>query len=220
MYTEQAVTDEHYKESVELCELLPWYVNRTLDDEQLRAVEQHLQHCKVCAEDLPVLRAVRESMHNEPVAVLLPKPDAEQFLADAGGREQRPRLRRTVWISFAAAASVAVMALTMTWFLTHDSEDPPTLYETATNAGGGTAFDYVLHIAFDADSDPQAHDEVLNALAPLSVGGPDSFGNYRVVIRLPARSVDELQNFTRDIESNSSVSSAAIVAVELPVESR
>ena len=220
MCTEQALTDRHYIESEGLCELLPWYVNRTLNEAESRTMDRHLRHCQACAEELPVLCAVRESMHNESVAVLAPKPDAEQFLANATHHRFRPQLRTTAWLAGAVAASIATLAVVLSWVQTDDSTTTPAVFETATNAGSGKTFDYVLLIAFDQEVEPQAHNEALEALAPVSIAGPDSVGNYRVVIRLPARSLDELQDFTRKIESGSVISSAEVVAVELPVESR
>ena len=206
--------------SEELCELLPWYVNRTLNDAESRAMDQHLRRCATCAEELPILRAAMESMHVESVAVLAPKPNAEQFLANARPRKLWPHRQKVAWVAGAVAASIALFVAVFTWTRINDSEMTPAVFQTVTNSGSAAMFDYVLLISFDLGVDPVARDEALHALAPVSAAGPDSVGAYRVVIRLPAKSMDELDEFTQSIKSNSVISDANVVAIELPVESR
>ena len=218
MLTDRILTDTHHKKAHELCELLPWYVNKTLDEVEMRAVEQHLQHCGECAGELPILQAVPVAVDNESVAVFTPRPNTEQFLAHAKQRKLRRQVHTATWIAGALAASLAGFALVLNWIQTDDSAASSTVYETATNAGSGASFDYVLHVAFEKGVDSRARGAALQALGPESIAGPDSAGYYRVVIRLPARSMDELQKFAQKVESNSVIASAAIVAVELPVE--
>ena len=220
MNTEQMLTEKQGREFAELCELLPWYVNLTLSEAEMRAMEEHLRHCEACVAELPLLRAVGESMHSDSVAVLAPKPDIEQFLANAPRDKSVLPLRTMAWVGGAVAATVAILAVVLNWTQTDVSIATPEVFETATSAAGGATFDYVLQISFNEEVDPQSHSAALDSLAPVSIAGPDSAGNYRVVIRLPARSMRELQDFTQSIESDAAISSAAIVAVELPVESR
>lgn len=220
MNTEQMLTEKQGREFAELCELLPWYVNRTLSEAEMRAMEEHLRHCDACVAEHALLRAVGDSMHSDSVAVLAPKPDIEQFLASASRDKSVLPLRTMAWVGGAVAATVAILAVVLNWTQTDVSVATPEVFETATRAGGGATFDYVLQIAFNEEVDSQSRSAALDALAPVSVAGPDSAGNYRVVIRLPARSMSELQDFTQSIESDAAISNAAIVAVELPVESR
>ena len=214
------MTDQQQRNSEELCELLPWYVSGTLDEAEFGAMEQHLHHCPECSEELPVLRAVQESVHSESLTVLAPKPNAEQFLANVRQRNLLPHTNKVAWVTGAIAAGVALFAVVLNFIPTNRSATTPTIYQTVTGAESGATFDYVLLISFDQQAGSGARDEALRTLAPVSVAGPDSDGRYRVVTRLPAHSIDELENFRRSVESNAAISSAAIVAIELPVESR
>ena len=214
------MTDKHQRNSEQLCELLPWYVSGTLDDAEFGAMEQHLHHCPQCSEELPVLRAVQKSVHNESLTVLAPKPNAEQFLAMVRQRNLLPHTNRVAWVAGAIAAGVALFALVLNFMPIHRSATMPTIYRTVTGTESGATFDYVLLISFDRQAGSGARDEALRALTPVSVAGPDSDGRYRVVVRLPAHSIDELDNFRRSVESDTAISSAAVVAVELPVEAR
>ena len=214
------MTDSAHENSEYLCELLPWYVNGTLDEKELRAMDQHLERCAACAQEVTVLRAVRESARREAVSVLVPKPDSKQFLAAAKQRKHQTALRRTAWVAAALAASVALIVGFLSWTQSDQVDTAPAVYVTATDAGSGASFDYVLLITFVPGIEPDMRGPVLQALTPVSIAGPDSAGKYRVVIRLPAKSLDEIEKYRRSVESDAAVSSAAVVAIELPVESR
>ena len=159
-------------------------------------------------------------MSRESVAVLVPKPNAEQFLANAKQTKLLPVQPGTAWVAGAVAAGFALLVAILSWTQTDNVEISPTVYQTATDAGSGASFDYVLHIAFERGIDSRLRSASLQALAPVSIAGPNADGSYRVVIRLPARSMDELEDYRRSIESDSAISSAAVVAIELPVEPR
>lgn len=201
-----------------LCELLPWYVNHTLDEAELSAMENHLRHCEECTEELPILRAVQGSVQNESISALAPRPDAEQFLASARRRNLWPQPSKVVWVAGALAAGVAAVALVLNWTEPDQPTATPSIYQTVTENDSHATIDYVLLISFDQPVDAVARDAALRALAPESIAGPDAAGKYRVVVRLPARSMAELEIFRESIEANSAISSAAVVAVELPVE--
>jgi hypothetical protein len=220
MNTEQMLTEKQGREFAEFCELLPWYVNRTLNEAEMHAMEEHLRHCEACAGELPILRAVGESMHSDSVAVLAPRPDIERFFANASRDKAALPLRAMAWVGAAVAATLAILAVVLNWTQTEVFVATPEVFETATGADSGATFDYVLQISFNEEVDSESRSAAVEALVPVSVAGPDSAGNYRVVIRLPARSMRELQDFTQSIESDAAISNAAIVAVELPVESR
>ena len=215
------MTDKQQAHSEPLCELLPWFASGTLNEAEAGAMEQHLRHCQACSEEFTILRAVQDSVHDESLTVLAPKSNTEQFLARLGRRPVRSYPSRLVWATSALAASVALVAVVLIW--TQIVESPaatPTIYQTVTSTGSTATFDYVLLIEFDPQADRVTRDEALRALAAESIAGPDSVGNYRVVMRSPAYSMDELEDFRLRIEADPSISSAAIIAVELPVESR
>ncbi len=214
------MTNSAHDNAAYLCELLPWYVNETLDDKESHAMDQHLERCAACAQEITILRAVRESVRRESISVLVPKPDAEQFLAAANQHKHQTALRKTAWVAAALAASVALIVAFLSWTQSDQIETTPAVYVTATDAGSGASFDYVLLISFVQGIEPDMRGTVLQALAPVSIAGPDSAGNYRVVIRLPARSLQEIEKYRQSVESDAAISSAAVVAIELPVESR
>jgi anti-sigma factor RsiW len=217
---ERKLTDRQPTRTNQLCELLPWYVSDTLDEAESSAMENHLRHCEECAEELPVLRVVQESVQSERISVLTPKPNSEQFLASVGRRNLSSHPSKIIWVTGAIAASVAVVSLILSWTQPGQPTAAPSIYQTVTSDASHAAIDYVLLISLDQQVDAVTRDEALRALAAESIAGPDSDGKYRVVIRLPARSMAELEIFRESIEADSAILSAAVVAVELPVEPR
>ncbi|HUP42907.1 MAG TPA: zf-HC2 domain-containing protein [Thermoanaerobaculia bacterium] len=49
----------------EAWDLLPWFVNRTLDEGELRAVEEHLEGCGICREEVRYLGGFAETLRDE-----------------------------------------------------------------------------------------------------------------------------------------------------------
>ena len=58
----------------------------------------------------------------------------------------------------------------------------------------------------------------LSASRAREVVAIDDSGAYRVIVPLPARSLSELEAFTREIEARPAVESADVVAVQLPAQ--
>jgi hypothetical protein len=54
------ITSKPYSDHQELAQLLPWYVNKTLQGSELRAVEDHLAVCLVCKRELLQLQKLAQ----------------------------------------------------------------------------------------------------------------------------------------------------------------
>ena len=214
------MNNKHNVDSDVLCELLPWYVNDTLADSERRQLERHLRHCQKCRQELPVLLGIQRCMRDESVTVLMPPPNVEKFLAEIGNGDGFRYTNRNVWVAGSIAASILLTVFAFFWLQSDNSTTTPTQFQTATSAGSEQSFDYVLLVALDENVEAGEQLSVLHSYNPLSIAGPDSLGKYRVVVRLPARSMEALEDYRQSIESNSKISSVAVVALELPMESR
>lgn len=100
-------------------ELIPWYVNGTLEGEELRRVEEHLASCLVCRRDIEELRELRRELGEA-----APAPPGEPGLArlleavetgDAGARPGRGRFRPWVMAAAAVLAAAVGVALWQPW---------------------------------------------------------------------------------------------------------
>lgn len=66
----------------EVAQLLPWYVNATLDEGERRAVEDHLPACGDCARELEQLRGLAAALTES--ATDAPRPDPRRVTAVLG----------------------------------------------------------------------------------------------------------------------------------------
>lgn len=172
--------------------LLPWYVNGTLEGEELARIEQHLADCARCQRELewqrelqaacasaeaatdagPALQRLRERLDAEPGGGRRP------LLGELrrGWKDSRPWLRWAVAAQFAAVAALAG-ALAF--------QDRPTLYRTlgAADMPHRAAGDLV--VVFDPSLDEAAMRRLLRASGARIVDGPTESGAY--VLDVPDR---------------------------------
>lgn len=166
-----------------------------------------------------MLRSVQKSLKSDKVAVLAPTPNTEQFLFQLDRRNARPNVRKTMWIVGSLAAGLAMLAVALNWFNAPQST-MPVRYQTVTEPGPAAAFHYVLLVSLDQNIGASEQLNILRTLDPMSIASLETPGNYRMVVQLTARSLDELENYRKSVESISAITNVSIVAIELPVESQ
>lgn len=64
-----------------LHELLPWYVNQTLDAEETLAFKRHIERCDACKEELRVLQTLKEELERHGEGFLADHPPPETLVA-------------------------------------------------------------------------------------------------------------------------------------------
>ncbi len=89
-------------------ELLPWYANGTLTGEEMRMVENHLQNCGQCRQELAWLKQLRQQIKD----IHVPESPGEVARARLMREvSQQPRRPRVQWWQAALAASLAVIVI-------------------------------------------------------------------------------------------------------------
>lgn len=91
----------------EVAELLPWYVNATLAEDERRAVDEHLPSCAECARELEQLRRLQAPVHE--IAETDPMPHGSS-LARVHAEIERRTMRgwRERWDALPAFARLAL----------------------------------------------------------------------------------------------------------------
>ena len=202
-----------------MIELLPWYVNGTLSDDEHRAIEDHLGRCEECRESVEALSRVSHAIRNDSPAPLVP-PLRAAALLDALEKPQRDSFLVSSWIPYAAAASIAILVATawVNFRSPATSVQPPAIFETATSADTAEAMGYVVEVTFEAGATPDTRDA---SLAAIGSAGPVSFvgeATYRMTLEPVPGSLTELEQHIDSIEALPGIRSARVVAVQLPVE--
>lgn len=166
----------------EVTMLLPWYVNGTLNEQEMAMVEAHLEHCTGCRETVPVevQRARRLHADGEDARVAA--------LVSRRGREfqaLRNRLRLTPvnalqvdlrWVPALATLLLIALAIPVVWVARQTDQ---TLYELRTNPVAIEA--PVLQLVFKDGTSADDIDLLIGASGTL-LGPPSAQGIYRIAL--------------------------------------
>jgi len=207
-------TVEHH----EVNELLPWFLNQSLLDEERRRVKRHLVSCDECAADLKLLKNMQTTIVQDDLAPLVPKPVPDRIFGSlAHGRPIVNAPTRRPW-AFAAVAAAALMAWLTIGLLQNDPhQSGQNSYETATSAAGGTEMDYVFELQFEKNISDADKERVLKKLNANDIVFDIVNDRIRTTIRLPLRSLADLEAYAASIEELSEIQTVNAVAVQLPV---
>jgi anti-sigma factor RsiW len=199
-----------------ITELLPWYVNDTLDKTERDLVREHLNVCDDCREAVDLLSQVQHAVRTESPAPLVPAPRNEELLAALDGRSHPLRNR---WPWLAAASIAALVGVTALLLVMRDTGvESPNRFETATSPPAAEAINYVVELRIADGVGAEARTALFDALdttEPLRAVGEST---YRVTLSLGSLSLTDLEAYIEDIEARPEISKAEVIAVQLPVE--
>ena len=99
-----------------------------------------------------------------------------------------------------------------------DGFESPTRFETATSPAAIESINYVIELQFVDGTSAQARAALFDAIDASEPASPVNEGTYRVTLALGSLSLTDLERHIQDIESRPEVSTAEVVAVQLPVE--
>jgi anti-sigma factor RsiW len=123
-------------------ELLPWFVNESLDPEERDAVAEHASSCVICRRELDELQVLYQSVAAIAAATDVPEPDMRRINAriDAQLRsEQRENALVTAWRKFSSnrlrlAFAVQTAALIVVVGVLLLPREPDPVFGTLTTA--------------------------------------------------------------------------------------
>jgi hypothetical protein len=202
-----------------IMQLLPWYVNDTLNEFESDLVRTHIDHCEECRSNIELLSQVQQVVRTDSPAPLVPAPRIEELL-DAIDSPERDGPGERRWPLFAAVASL-VFAVAVTVLLLGQSGTEgvsPIQFQTATSAVNGTSIDYVIELQFTPETDARAREAFFETIEVREPVISMNDYTYRVTVGLGALSLSDLERYIDGIESNPEIATAEVVAVQLPVE--
>lgn len=164
-------------------ELLAWYVNGTLKQQQRQDVEQHLQTCARCQREVSLLQKIREQIKAD-------QPHApgdfglSRLMRDIHRPPSAARQRRWWQPALAAAAVVIVVQGIVLMNLFYQPAPIVPLGESSREQ-------VVLQIKFSPQATEQQIRELLQKIHGALIDGPGVLGVYRVRLEGAASARDE-----------------------------
>lgn len=210
----------------EIIELLPWYLNATLDEDERKSVETHLAGCPDCALELQSLAKVRsaaDKLGNQappPSPVLLNRAlaqieDYERTKPQAGRRRSAPS--GSFWSRVAgfwtgaglrspafagALIAVQLLLLVILGAVALRQHNSIQSYMTLT---GPSAPETRIAVAF---SDGASEQEIRQAILEIHgtiVDGPSALGLYTIKIPIPPERTGEIEQVLGTLRQNTRV---------------
>jgi anti-sigma factor RsiW len=186
----------------EVWELLPWYVNGTLEEEERRSVEGHLERCPLCRGEVRAGHELAVAVRRAAELPLATGRGLERLMAriDEEGAPQAPTAgdagwwRRTPaaarWGLLVQAAVLAFLIVGLGWSLGRPGTTPatgsapaPAAFETLGGPGpsmlpaaGDDAF--AVRVVFAPDASAEALRRLLRSTGGEVTGGPSPAGVF------------------------------------------
>jgi len=216
-------------------ELLPWYVNRTLEGRDLDLVTTHLAECAVCRDEIARYHSLATAMQTAPETAqnrlaqglerVLASIDAIEAAGTPEGgwrrwlsvpsaalRELFQHTPRPLRWAFAAQSALLVLLLGLaTWQAAFAPRAP---YRTLADSGvirHGQALiaESLIHVVFAEDITEREMRALLGRVEGSIVEGPSAMGVYTVEI--PARAPDRVAATVEVLRGDSKVRFAELI---------
>ena len=158
-------------------ELLPWYLNQTLDASESRAVEDHLEECAACRDEVAFLEGVQTAAQaTEPPPI---RDRFDEVLARVDG-SAFPTIRASPlvrWLVVGQAASIAALLAILLW---PAGDRLAGSYQTLSDPGSAEPMHPALRLVFDEQATEVEMRGLLESIDAQIVGGPNTAGAYTV----------------------------------------
>jgi anti-sigma factor RsiW len=189
----------------EVWEILPWYVNGTLDDHEHDIVARHILTCQTCVDEVARCQSMAGAIRRAEGALPTPSPANLARLMeriDRGGTgavPERRQIRGTEWLRrmrlalqetpsfsrWALGVQTAVVVLLAAAILFQPSFAPFSRYRTLSDATSGAAPARVyFQVVFADDIAEREIRSLLSSVGATIVSGPSPMAVY--VVAVPA----------------------------------
>jgi Putative zinc-finger len=212
----------------EIIELLPWYVNATLNPGERQRVQDHLAGgCSECAREIKSLTAMRQAE----VALANEAPEPSPFLLnralaqiedqergrpqDSTQKEGEFRRRMTafreawwpktpVFARMALAAQLALVVVLGT-VAVYQYYHPQVVYRTASGTGGVSTSGVKISVMFNEGASEQEIRQVLGEIKGQIVAGPSAQSLYTVQTDIAPDKPEDLERLLQKLNQNQRV---------------
>ena len=184
-------------------EILPWYVNGTLEDHEHEFAARHILRCQSCADEVVRCQSIATAVRSSEEAARTPSPEnfarlmerIDRGRASAAPKRWRIRVRDWIekirlafqetpslfrWTLAAQSAAIVLLAAGVIW---QSSVAPSLLYRTLSDAGSDPEPGRVqLQVVFADDTTEREMRTLLGSIGATIVAGPSPMAVYTVAL--------------------------------------
>ncbi len=166
----------------EVFALLPWYVNGSLDSNEMIFVEDHLAQCVICsdaiAEEMQIARKIQpRNSDDHHLARMIAKQNRNYSALREAIEQPRAGIGKSL-LKLAAPVAVSVVATVAIGIWLQSGEH---VYETMTQPVGTQGADVIQFAFVDKTTEQQMRQVFLQVGGNLS-GSPSATGIYRIYL--------------------------------------
>jgi predicted anti-sigma-YlaC factor YlaD len=170
-------------------DVLPWFVNGSLEDQELEQVERHLAACEECRHEAAELQQLAKIMVGSGAPMVMPDEAFPELLSKIEEAERRDSVPWGRWLRpflrpvLVAGLVVIVMLAALLW--RQSVPRPPAAFHTLSDSA--TAVESTglrVRMVFSSEVDEGTLRSLLLEVEGQIVGGPSPYGVYTV--ELPA----------------------------------
>jgi anti-sigma factor RsiW len=182
-------------------DLLPWYVNGSLAEPEMKLVAAHLATCDRCNRELRFLQGLHDQVRRAEVADAPGEFGLRRLMRDIRqGKADRFDNRTTRWQLLAAVAMLVVVI--QAGIMLNQETQETALY---TPSGAVTSDGVVLQLQFTGQATAMQIQQALQAVDASIISGPSAIGLYRVKLNVPMNDTQQIQQAIDTLKSQQDV---------------
>ena len=204
----------------EIIELLPWYANQTLDEDERKAVEVHLSECAECANEVKNLstmkKAVIESGDQGPTLspfalnrALAQIEDYERTKNPATAPRREPG--KSFWSRWwsptpvfarALIAAQVLLVIALGSVALYQHGHPTVIYTTSSGGAGENKANFRIAVQFSDSATEQEIRKTILGIRGTIVDGPSALGLYTVEVPIAGDRRAEIDRALETLRQN------------------
>jgi len=209
----------------EIIELLPWYANQTLEDDERKLVEMHLADCRDCAKEVESLKAMQKTVVEvgdsgpalSPFALNRALAEIEDYertrtstakAASVAAQEKKGFWARwwrpTPVFARALIAAQIVLVLTLGSVSVYQYAHPNIIYKTSSG-GVDDKTSTRITVGFNDGTTEQEIRRTILGIEGQIVEGPSALGLYTIQVPIPRERAAEIEEILQTLRLNTKV---------------
>jgi len=210
----------------EIIELLPWYANQTLEDDERKLVEMHLADCRDCAKEVESLKAIRKTVVEvgdsgpalSPFALNRALAEIEDYertrTTKAKAASVATQEKKGFWAKWwqptpvfarTLIAAQIVLLLALGSVSVYQYGHPNVIYRTSSGGAMDDKASTRITVGFNDGATEQEIRQTILGIEGQIVEGPSALGLYTIQVAIPREHTAKINKVLQTLRQNTKV---------------